>query len=107
MDDETCPICKFPFVYEGMESSFRYCSEFCAVASDKELSEFKTATSGTYCVFPCSECGGATEGEWGPGLHCNSCAPRVESRKRGELLKETLPHLPAELRARVEEALKS
>jgi hypothetical protein len=105
--DQLCPTCKFPFRYEDIESSFRHCSEFCARATEKELTEFRAARSGEFCVFPCSECGEPTEGEWMPGAHCYSCAPKVKLREREALLKECLPHLPSELRARIEEALKS
>jgi hypothetical protein len=104
---EKCPICKFPFQYED-ESSFRRCSEFCARASEKELEEFKGATPGVFCLYPCPECGGTTEGEWDPAreIPCFTCGPKVKLRKRAELLKEALPFLPSELRSRVEEAIK-
>jgi hypothetical protein len=79
-----------------------YCSEFCAVVSAKELAAYKALKPGDYGVFPCSECGAPTEGDWLPGMHCGSCDDTVRSRRRKELLREALPHLPEGLAARVQ-----
>lgn len=108
MADEVCPTCKFPLQYVGDD---QFCSQFCALVPDREFEEFKKAKPGDYCVYPCSECGNPIEGEWFPDnpkqTRCAACGPKVRLCERTKLLEEALPHLPAELRARVEEALKS
>lgn len=112
MADETCSTCKFPVRIEtyGSNYSERRCSEFCASATGRELDEFKAAKPGDYCVYPCPECGGPTEGEWHPDPPrksiCYKCGPKVRLRERTKLLEEAMPHLPGELRVRIEEALK-
>ena len=101
----TCPTCKFPFTSE--ES----CSQFCASVSDKERAEFLAAKPGEYCVFPCSGCGLALEGEFYPDqpntMRCSSCSRKAERQELRDVLTTALPHLPPELRTRAEEALKS
>jgi hypothetical protein len=82
------------FVSEG-------CSEFCATATEEERAAFRTLQPGEYGVWPCSECGGTTEGDYTPGAWCSSCDPKRAKRVRGELLRECLRHVPPELAQKI------
>lgn len=110
---ETCPTCKFPVRIEtyGSNYSERVCSEFCAQATGQELDEFKAAKPGDYCVYPCPECGGPTEGDWYPNepkqTVCHTCSPKVRLRDRTKLLVEAMSYVPEDLKVRIEEAIKS
>lgn len=84
-----CRICKFPVQsHDGGE--FTSCSDFCATTSEREKMDFLTLQPGEYGVWPCSEGGCATEGEYKPGAFCSSCAPKRDARVRGELLQRML-----------------
>jgi hypothetical protein len=57
-----------------------------------------------YGLWPCTECGCVVEDEYpgrGGDSFCSRCWPKVRLRRRDGLLREALPHLPAELATRV------
>ena len=106
---EICRVCKFPIeTYDEGES--KVCSEFCAQTSEKEKLDFLTLKPGEYGVWPCSENGCPTEGEYTPNECCASCTPKRDARVRRELLQEVLrigiSNLPPDLVERIQASLK-
>ncbi len=83
-----CRICKRHIeVYDqGAADESRYCSAFCAESTAEEKIAFLILRPGEFGVYPCSECGCAIEDEYKLGEHCGSCEPKVESRRRLDLL---------------------
>jgi hypothetical protein len=88
---DICRVCTRPWVreeYDGGEIVEEGCSEFCARVTEQEMIAFLTMKEGEFGVWPCSECGCPTEGDFTPSAWCASCDPAVQLRNRNELLKE-------------------
>lgn len=100
---DICEVCKRVYHREFHRDYVdEGCSEFCATVTAEEKAKFPTLKSGDYGVFPCSECGCATEGDYEPGEWCGKCHPKVQLRLRDALLQEAIPHLPAALVERIQ-----
>jgi hypothetical protein len=79
-----CPHCGFPLDKDN------YCSLFCLEATGQELIELKSLKEGEWGIFPCAECGGPLEAEFGVDVICAPCAPRRRLRVRTALLHKVL-----------------
>ena len=101
----TCEVCK----REKWEDRYSAgCSEFCAVEPEEVIASYLAMKPGDYGVWPCSECGCPTEGDWsGPDDYCSGCAPKVKLRKCRILLLEALPHVPEPLAQQIRDAVKN
>ncbi len=103
---ESCPICKRPYKHdEEIDSSFRWCSEYCSTTTQAEKDQYLAAKPEDWCVFPCEDCGHAVEGTKEEGLVCWDCDHKRRDKEMAAILTETLPHLPLALLERAEKAL--
>jgi hypothetical protein len=95
---ETCAVCR------REKDPVMGCSDFCATQPAEVQAKFLTMEPGYYGLWPCTECGCVVEDEYpgrGGDSFCSRCWPKVRLRRRDGLLREALPHLPAELATRV------
>lgn len=103
----SCPICKRPFYREEYSGGYTEegCSDFCATQDDAVRLQFAQLKPGDWGVYPCAECGCAVDDLYEVGSICSKCVHPRNSRVRGELLREALPHLPPALAKRVQAEL--
>jgi hypothetical protein len=100
----TCDVCK-----REIDDETQWCSEFCNVVGEGDRLAYRNLKPGEWGIWPCSECGCPIEDEL-PAEDseriCSTCWPKVKAKKLTALLTEALPHLPGDLAARVQAALK-
>lgn len=98
-----CGVCRQEirkmFVGRGMEDDI-VCSEFCAEVRKEELQEFRDASPGTGCIYPCPGCGKPMDDAWHPDrkmCRCSDCANSDTLNARTQALRKCRDVLESEV----------